>query len=63
VDSNNCSKYLPDYMNKLESLFLSVTHSLMSKQIYAVMLTRQQPCPAVRVGTSGCDDVTLFAET
>jgi hypothetical protein len=32
---------------------------LMLKQICAVMLTRQQPCPAVRVGTSGCDNTTF----
>jgi hypothetical protein len=31
----------------------------MFKQIYAVMLKRQQPCPAVRVGKSGCDNITV----
>ena len=31
----------------------------MFKQICAVMLTRQQPCPAVKVGASACDNITF----
>ena len=31
----------------------------MFKQIFAVMLTRQQPCLAIKVGKSACDNIAF----